>query len=158
MIFHIIRWCSLHGPVLGVIWWSFQHFWAIGCSHLIFIKEIKGEYWFMYRDRRKQSWIRFCPQTGEGIFPNSCSRSHWEGLSLSSSLRPRRCGALIGWVWASLDRGGNHEPQKRSVTYPWSHSRLKYVSSDQSSYSLNYRKLFLDNQCLFMSMCELSLV
>lgn len=71
--------------------------------------------------------------TRGGIFLHSFSRSHWEGLSLSSALWPRRCAALIGWVWASLDTEGNCDSQKGQVTYPRSQSELKYVSSDHSS-------------------------
>lgn len=47
-----------------------------------------------------------------GVFPNRLSRSHCKGLSLSSSLRPKRCGALIGCVETSVDSEGNYKHQK----------------------------------------------
>lgn len=55
---------------------------------------------------------------------------------------------------AVTGQAGKLESQKGWVTYPRSHSRLKYASSDPSSCFLSDRELFLDNQCLFMSMCE----
>lgn len=63
----------------------------------------------------------------------------------------KSCDALIGWTWASLDREGNCDSHKSQVTSPRSHSKLKCVSTDHGSYSLNYPNWFLGSQCLFLS-------
>lgn len=92
-----------------------------------------------------------------GVFPNRLSRSHCKGLSLSSSLRP---GDVVLWLAGSRPQWTAKEiiSIRKAKGLTQDHTTDKYVSSDQSPCSLNYPKLFLDNQGLLISICWAFLV
>lgn len=93
--------------------------------------------------------------TREGVFPESFSRSHWDSLSSSSSLWPRRCSAHMGGVWASPGREGTLSLRKLGdlpkVTRP---TQVRIFWPKFMFFWVTVSKLFLGNQCLFMSSCE----